>query len=145
MFAIPALPSSPGIAIEPHVSCGAASKRGHVLPQISAIFWDVGGVLLTNAWDRAQREQALEQFKLDEEEFHDRHEMVVSSLERGKITLDEYLERTIFYRARPFTRDDFKRYMFSLSQPQSDVLEFARQLSKDRKSTRLNSSHSQIS
>src|SRR5437763_14148176 len=55
--------------------------------------------------------------------------MVVSSLERGKITLDEYLERTIFYRARPFTRDDFKRYMFSLSQPQSDALEFARQLS----------------
>ena len=103
------------------------------MPQISAIFWDIGGVLLTNAWDRAQREQALEQFKLDEEEFHDRHEMVVSSLERGKITLDEYLERTIFYRPRPFTPDDFKRYMFSLSQPQSDVLEFARQLSNSRK------------
>src|SRR5207249_10285325 len=59
--------------------------------------------------------------------------MVVSSLERGKITLDEYLERTIFYRARPFTRDDVKRYMFSLSQPQSDVLEFARQLSSSGK------------
>jgi putative hydrolase of the HAD superfamily len=103
------------------------------LPQISAIFWDVGGVLLTNAWDRAQREQALEQFKLDEEELHDRHEMVVSSLERGKITLNEYLERTIFYRPRPFTPDDFKRYMFSLSQPQSDVLEFARQLTNSRK------------
>jgi putative hydrolase of the HAD superfamily len=103
------------------------------LPQISAIFWDVGGVLLTNAWDRAQREQALEQFKLDEEEFHDRHEMVVSSLERGKITMNEYLERTIFYRPRPFTPDDFKRYMFSLSQPQSDVLEFARQLTNSRK------------
>jgi putative hydrolase of the HAD superfamily len=106
---------------------------GGFLPQISAIFWDIGGVLLTNAWDRAQREQALEQFKLDEEEFHDRHEMVVSSLERGKITLNEYLERTIFYRPRPFTPDDFKRYMFSLSQPQSDVLEFARQLSNSRK------------
>jgi putative hydrolase of the HAD superfamily len=109
------------------------SIGGCFLPQISAIFWDVGGVLLTNAWDRAQREQALEQFKLDEEEFHDRHEMVVSSLERGKITLNEYLERTIFYRPRPFTPDDFKRYMFSLSQPQSDVLEFARQLSNSRK------------
>src|SRR5207244_10611903 len=36
-------------------------------------------------------------------------------------------------RARPFTRDDFKRYMFSLSQPQSDVLEFARQLSNSGK------------
>jgi putative hydrolase of the HAD superfamily len=99
-----------------------------LLPQISAIFWDVGGVLLTNAWDREQRERAIEQFKLDEEEFHDRHELVVSSLERGKISLDEYLQRTIFYRPRTFTQDAFKQYMFSLSQPQADVLEFARQL-----------------
>ncbi|HEV2731564.1 MAG TPA: HAD family phosphatase [Terriglobales bacterium] len=99
------------------------------MPQISAIFWDVGGVLLTNAWDREQRERAIEQFKLDEEEFHDRHELVVSSLERGKISLDQYLQRTIFYRSRTFTQDAFKQYMFSLSQPQADVLEFARQLS----------------
>jgi putative hydrolase of the HAD superfamily len=103
------------------------------LPQISAIFWDVGGVLLTNAWDREQRERALKQFMLDEEEFHDRHEMVVSSLERGKITLEEYLKRTIFYRSRPFTQDAFKQYMFSLSQPQADVLEFARQLGNSGK------------
>jgi putative hydrolase of the HAD superfamily len=73
------------------------------VPQIRALFWDVGGVLLTNAWDREQRERALAQFNLDKEEFHDRHAMVVSSLERGKISLDEYLLRTIFYRARPFT------------------------------------------
>ncbi|HEV2715985.1 MAG TPA: HAD family phosphatase [Terriglobales bacterium] len=99
------------------------------MPQISAIFWDVGGVLLTNAWDREQRERAIEQFKLDEEEFHDRHELVVSSLERGKISLDEYLQRTVFYRSRTFTQDAFKQYVFSLSQPQADVLEFARQLS----------------
>ena len=99
------------------------------MPQISAIFWDVGGVLLTNAWDREQRERAIEQFKLDEEEFHDRHELVVSSLERGKISLDEYLQRTIIYRSRAFTQDAFKQYMFSLSRPQADVLEFARQLS----------------
>jgi putative hydrolase of the HAD superfamily len=35
---------------------------------IHAIFWDVGGVLLTNAWDRTERFQALEHFRLDEEE-----------------------------------------------------------------------------
>ena len=55
-----------------------------LVPQISAIFWDVGGVLLTNAWDRSQRERALEQFKLDQAEFLDRHEMLVSSLERAR-------------------------------------------------------------
>jgi putative hydrolase of the HAD superfamily len=95
---------------------------------IRAIFWDVGGVLLTNAWDHTERMAALEHFRLDEEEFHSRHEMVVSSFERGKITLDEYLDRTVFYRNRPFTRDEFRDYMFSLSQPMPEVLAFARSL-----------------
>ena len=103
------------------------------MAQITAIFWDVGGVLLSNAWDRAQRERALEQFKLDEEEFDDRHAMVVSSFERGKISLDEYLDRTIFYRPRPFTREVFREFMFSLSQPQREVLAFARELSASGK------------
>ena len=95
---------------------------------IRAIFWDVGGVLLTNAWDHTQRMAALAHFGLDEKEFHSRHEMVVSSFERGKISLDEYLDRTVFYRERPFTRNQFKDFMFSLSQPMPEVLAFARAL-----------------
>jgi putative hydrolase of the HAD superfamily len=75
-----------------------------------------------------QRAAALEHFRLDQEEFHARHEMVVSSFERGKISLDEYLDRTIFYRNRPFTREEFRDYMFSLSQPMPEVLAFARAL-----------------
>ena len=100
---------------------------------IRAIFWDVGGVLLTNAWDRVERAAALEHFHLDLDEFHDRHEMVVSSFERGKITLDEYLDRTVFYRPRPFTRDAFRDYMFSLSQPFPEVLQFAQGLADSGK------------
>jgi len=103
------------------------------LSDIRAIFWDVGGVLLTNAWDRTQRIAALEHFHLDEEEFHDRHEMVVSSFERGKITLDEYLDRTVFYRTRPFPPDAFRDFMFSLSQALPGVLEFAQALSDSGK------------
>ena len=103
------------------------------MPEIHAIFWDVGGVLLTNAWDHTERIAALEHFRLDEEEFHSRHEMVVSSFERGKITLDEYLDRTVFYRMRPFSRDAFRDYMFSLSQPFPAVLEFAQGLSDSGK------------
>jgi putative hydrolase of the HAD superfamily len=98
------------------------------VPEIHAIFWDIGGVLLTNAWDHTQRIAALEHFRLDEEEFHSRHEMVVSSFERGKISLDEYLERTVFYRNRSFTRDEFRDYIFSLSRPMPEVLTFARAL-----------------
>jgi putative hydrolase of the HAD superfamily len=103
------------------------------VPAIRAIFWDVGGVLLTNAWDRTERAKALEHFHLDAEEFHDRHEMVVSSFERGKITLDEYLDRTVFYRPRPFERDAFRDYMFSLSQPFPEVLQFAQALTDSGK------------
>lgn len=103
------------------------------MPAIRAIFWDVGGVLLSNAWDRTQRTTALEHFHLDQAEFHDRHEMVVSSFERGKITLDEYLDRTVFYRTRPFTRDEFRDFMYSLSQPFPEVLSFAQALSDSGK------------
>jgi len=99
-----------------------------LLPKITAIFWDVGGVLLTNAWDRAQRQRALQQFHLDEAEFDDRHDMLVSSFERGKIGLQEYLERTVFYRSRPFTPQAFKDFMFSLSQPCPETLQLARAL-----------------
>jgi putative hydrolase of the HAD superfamily len=100
---------------------------------IRAIFWDVGGVLLSNAWDRTERMATLEHFRLDEEEFHSRHEMVVSSFERGKISLDEYLERTVFYRNRAFTREEFRDYILSLSQPMPEVLGFARALANSGK------------
>jgi putative hydrolase of the HAD superfamily len=98
------------------------------LSTIQAIFWDVGGVLLSNAWDHSQRTQALAQFHIDPEEFQARHEFLVSPFERGKITLDEYLDRAVFYTQRSFTRDAFREAMFSLSQPFPDVLQFAQSL-----------------
>jgi putative hydrolase of the HAD superfamily len=110
-----------------------SSEEISFVSEIHAIFWDVGGVLLTNAWDHTERVAALEHFRLDEEEFHSRHEMVVSSFERGKISLDEYLDRTVFYRNRPFTREQFRDYMFSLSQPMPEVLAFARALAASGK------------
>jgi putative hydrolase of the HAD superfamily len=103
------------------------------MSKITALFWDVGGVLLSNAWDHTERNRALIQFELDEVDFNDRHQMLVSSFERGKISLDEYLERTIFYRTRTFSPDAFKDYMFSMSHPKADVLEIAQSLSKSGK------------
>jgi putative hydrolase of the HAD superfamily len=103
------------------------------LAKISAIFWDVGGVLLSNAWDHEQRQRTLKHFALDELEFENRHEMLVSSLERGKISMQEYLERTIFYRPRSFTLDAFKDYIFSLSQPDTANLQLAAELTRSGK------------
>jgi putative hydrolase of the HAD superfamily len=108
-------------------------KLENTLPKITAVFWDVGGVLLSNAWDREQRKRTLEHFKLDEAEFSDRHDMLVSSFERGKITLKEYLDRTVFYRPRPFAPNDFQDYMYGLSQELDGTLEFARALASSRK------------
>jgi putative hydrolase of the HAD superfamily len=104
--------------------------RREFLSVIRAIFWDVGGVLLTNAWDHDERKQALQHFHLeeDEKEFQARHELVVSSFERGKTSLDEYLDHTVFYRERPFSRQEFREYMYSLSKPRTDILNFARLL-----------------
>ena len=100
---------------------------------IRAIFWDIGGVLLTNAWDHNERAQAIERFHLDAADFQSRHETLVSAFERGKITLDEYLDRTVFYREQPFTRAAIRDYMFSLSKPFPVVLEFAESLSTSGK------------
>lgn len=101
--------------------------------EVRAIFWDVGGVILSNAWDHTERAAAFQHFGIDEAEFQPRHEMVVSSFERGKISLDEYLDRTMFYRERPFTREEFREYMFSLSKPIPEVLDFVRNLASGRK------------
>ena len=103
------------------------------MPAITALFWDIGGVLLTNAWDRTERAKALERFHLDADEFQARHEMVVSSFERGKITLDQYLDSTVFYGPRSFKRDAFLAFMLDLSQPLPGRLPFAQALANSGK------------
>ena len=120
---------------KPFNSCSTLNEtvsEGY-LSAIRAIFWDVGGVLLTNAWDHTQRMQALDHFQIDQKEFHDRHEMVVSSFERGKISLDEYLSRTVFFRKRSVTREEFREYILSLSEPLPGMIEFAQSLSNTGK------------
>jgi putative hydrolase of the HAD superfamily len=96
---------------------------------IRALFWDVGGVLLSNAWDHEERSLAIEHFHLEKDAFESRHQEVLKSFEEGKLSLDDYLGRTIFYELRTFSREEFKRFMFSLSKPKPETLEFARTLS----------------
>lgn len=103
------------------------------MPAIRAIFWDVGGVLLSNAWDHTERAEALSRFHLDANEFQERHDPIVAPFERGQMTLDEYLNQTVFYRERSFTREEFRDCMFSLSQPLPGMLEFAQALSDSGK------------
>jgi putative hydrolase of the HAD superfamily len=103
------------------------------MTDITTLFWDNGGVILTNGWDRGSRKRAVEKFQLDWADFEDRHELMLDAFEKGQITLDEYLRRTVFYRERPFTPDEFKRFMFEQSQPLPESLDFLGKLARKRK------------
>ena len=100
------------------------------MSSIRALCWDVGGVLATNAWDHDERDLAIQRFHLDKPEFETRHKEVVPGFEEGRMTLEQYLQQTVFYQPRTFSSEEFKRFMFTLSKPKSDVLEFARSLSR---------------
>jgi putative hydrolase of the HAD superfamily len=86
------------------------------VPKITAVFSDVGGVLLTNGWDRSQRKSMVEHFGLDRAEFEDRHQLLNAALDIGQLELDHYLDRTIFYRPRSFTRQAVRDFMYAQSQ-----------------------------
>ena len=73
------------------------------MADITTLFWDNGGVILTNGWDRGSRKLAVEKFHLDWAEFEDRHELMLNAFEKRRTSLDEYLRRTVFYRERAFT------------------------------------------
>ncbi|HEX6501947.1 MAG TPA: HAD family phosphatase [Terriglobales bacterium] len=98
------------------------------MAEIRALFWDVGGVLLTNAWDHNQRQRAAVEFGIDLQDFEQRHESVVSAFETGKLSLSEYLQQTVFYLKRPFTPEQFEQAIYSQSQANPEALALARQL-----------------
>jgi len=90
---------------------------------ITCVFLDVGGVLLTNGWDHHARKRAATNFGIELAELENRHHLTFDTYEEGKLTLEEYLRRVIFYRKRPFTRAQFRRFMFAQSQPCPDMIE----------------------
>ena len=63
---------------------------------ITTLFLDIGGVLLTNGWDRGVRTQAAKKFGLDYAEMDERHHLTFDTYEEGKLSLDEYLNRVVF-------------------------------------------------
>jgi putative hydrolase of the HAD superfamily len=103
------------------------------MDKIEALFWDNGGVILTNGWDREARKRAAEKFHLDWDEFSDRHELMLNAFETGQANLDQYMQRTVFYRPRDFKPEDFKAFMFQQSQPFPEALDFCAKVAASRK------------
>jgi len=96
--------------------------------RITCVFLDIGGVLLTNGWDRQARARVAANFNLDLTEMEDRHHLTFDTYEEGKITLEEYLSRTVFYEQRPFTQAQFRRFMFAQSKPYPEMIRLFAQL-----------------
>ena len=96
--------------------------------QIKTLFVDIGGVLLTNGWDHEARQRAATHFQLDWAEMEDRHHLTFDTYEEGKLTLDEYLNRVVFYQQRLFTTGQFREFMFAQSQPFPEMIELVMQL-----------------
>jgi putative hydrolase of the HAD superfamily len=96
--------------------------------RVTALFLDVGGVMLTNGWDRRSREAAATKFGLDLDELNDRHRMTFDTYEAGKLSLDEYLNRTVFCRDRSFTMDEFRTFMYDQSKPYQDMIDLVKAL-----------------
>lgn len=100
------------------------------MTEVTALFWDAGGVFLSNGWDKKQRQRAAEQFGLDWNEFDGRHQLVVGDFEKGRIGIDRYLQETVWHRERPFRPQDFKDFMFAQSEPKPESLDIIASLAR---------------
>jgi putative hydrolase of the HAD superfamily len=89
---------------------------------VKVLLLDIGGVFLTNGWDRGSRREAADHFEIDFEEMNERHRIIFDAYESGKSTLDEYLNLLVFYKPRPFTVVEFKKFMMGQSQPYPEMI-----------------------
>ena len=96
--------------------------------QITTLFLDIGGVLLTNGWDDNIQKRAADKFGMDYREMNERHHLTFDTYEEGKLSLDVYLNRVVFYKERSFSREEFKSFMYAQSQPFPEMIELMRRL-----------------
>jgi len=101
-----------------------------MMEDITCLFLDIGGVLLTNGWDHHARRRANAHFHLESEwdDIEHRHKLNFATYEEGKLALEDYLNRTIFFVERPFTREQFWEFMTAQSQPDPKMLALAARL-----------------
>lgn len=93
------------------------------LIRFTHLFLDIGGVLLTNGWDHHARKRAATKFKINFADMENRHRIIFEIYEKGKLTLNDYLSLVVFEQKRPFTKTQFRRYMFQQSKPHYEMIE----------------------
>jgi putative hydrolase of the HAD superfamily len=95
---------------------------------ITCLFVDIGGVLLTDGWDHHSRRRAAKRFGLNWAEMEERHNQNFAIFEEGRLTLEIYLDRVVFYEKRSFSRAEFRRFLFEQSKPYPAMIEIVRTL-----------------
>jgi putative hydrolase of the HAD superfamily len=103
------------------------------MADVPTLFFDIGGVLLSNAWDTGARKKAAEAFGLEFAEFQTRHEMLKTAFETGRLSLRGYVQKAVFYRPRNFAPEEFIAFMFSQSQPIPEALDWLRAVATMKK------------
>ncbi|MEO6455643.1 MAG: HAD-IA family hydrolase [Ginsengibacter sp.] len=105
------------------------------IPKI--IFFDIGGVLLTNAWGHEARQRAAKVFGIDYTEMDVLHAFIFNVYETGSINLDEYLDTVIFNHPRNFSREEFKEFMYAQSTELPDMLEWLIKWKRDNSALKI--------
>jgi putative hydrolase of the HAD superfamily len=96
--------------------------------RITTLFLDIGGVVLTDGWDHHARRRAATHFRLEWPDMEARHGLTFETYEQGKLTLEEYLGVVVFHQPRPFTRAQFRRFMFTRSRPHPKMIDLVAQV-----------------
>ncbi len=96
--------------------------------RITTLVLDIGGVLLTNSWDQKTRKLAAEKFRLDYGEMNERHHLTFDTFEEGKLSLDDYLDRVVFYQERSFSRQEFLAFVYGQFNPFPEMIDLVRGL-----------------
>lgn len=96
--------------------------------KITFLFLDIGGVLLTDGWIHKSRKLAAREFNLNPEEMEKRHNQAFDTYELDKLTIEEYLNRVVFYEKRTFTQAQFQKFMFTQSKSYPQMIKLVRSL-----------------
>lgn len=101
------------------------------ISDLKILFFDVGGILLTNGWGHESRREAAHKFGMDYAEMDALHNFIFNVYEIGSVTLDEYLDTAVFNKPRDFVREDFKEFMYAQSVELPNMLQWLKEWKQD--------------
>jgi putative hydrolase of the HAD superfamily len=103
------------------------------LANITTIFFDVGGVLLNDGWNHVSRKNAANEFGLNFDELENKHAPLADDLDTGKLSVNEYIDKAVFYQTRKFSKSDFYQFMKEQSVAKEESIALAATLAAQKK------------